>query len=107
MPLYDYRCRDCGHEFEIQQSLSEDTLTVCPECNGDLRKVFSPVGIAFKGSGFYKNDSRGGSSSKSSSSSSTSSTSSTSDSTSTSTGSSDASSSSESKAPAASTTSSD
>lgn len=77
MPLYDYRCRDCGHEFEIQQALSDDTLTVCPECGGDLRKVFSPVGIAFKGSGFYKNDSRGGSS-KSSSSSSSGSTSSTS-----------------------------
>ena len=57
MPVYEYRCRDCGHEFEIQQSMSDDTLTVCPSCGGDLRKVFSPVGIAFKGSGFYKNDS--------------------------------------------------
>ena len=57
MPVYEYRCRDCGHEFEIQQSMSDDTLTVCPSCSGDLRKVFSPVGIAFKGSGFYKNDS--------------------------------------------------
>ena len=61
MPLYDYRCRDCGHEFEIQQSISDDALTECPECAGDLRKVFSPVGISFKGSGFYKNDSRGSS----------------------------------------------
>ena len=79
MPLYDYRCRECGHEFEIQQSISEDALTECPECSGALKKVFSPVGIAFKGSGFYKNDSRsssgsssGGSGSGSSGSSSTS-----------------------------------
>ena len=64
MPTYEYRCRDCGHEFEIQQSMSDDPLTECPSCGGDLRKVFSPVGIAFKGSGFYKNDS--GSRSKSS-----------------------------------------
>ncbi|MGI9579288.1 MAG: FmdB family zinc ribbon protein [Microthrixaceae bacterium] len=64
MPLYDYRCRECGHEFEIQQSISEDALTECPECSGDLRKVFSPVGISFKGSGFYKNDSRGSSGNK-------------------------------------------
>ena len=67
MPVYEYRCRDCGHEFEIQQSMSDDALTECPSCGGDLRKVFSPVGIAFKGSGYYKNDS--GSRSKSSSSS--------------------------------------
>lgn len=65
MPVYEYRCRDCGHEFEIQQSMSDDALTVCPSCGGDLRKVFSPVGIAFKGSGFYKNDSGSRSSSKS------------------------------------------
>lgn len=58
MPLYDYRCKDCGHEFEIQQSVTEDSLTECPQCKGDLRKVFSPIGISFKGSGFYKNDSR-------------------------------------------------
>ena len=58
MPLYEYRCRDCGHEFEIQQSMSDDALTVCPSCGGDLRKVFSPVGIAFKGSGFYATASR-------------------------------------------------
>ena len=73
MPTYDYRCKDCGHEFEIHQSFSEDALTVCPNCQGDLRKVFNPVGISFKGTGFYKNDSR--SSSSSSSTSSTSSTS--------------------------------
>jgi len=68
MPTYDYRCKDCGHEFEIHQSFSEDALTVCPTCQGALRKVFSAVGISFKGSGFYKTDSRSGGSSKSSSS---------------------------------------
>jgi putative FmdB family regulatory protein len=73
MPLYEYRCRSCNHQFEIQQSFSDDALTVCPECQGDLRTVFNPVGISFKGTGFYKNDSR--SSSSSSSTSSTSSTS--------------------------------
>ncbi len=61
MPLYEYRCRSCGHEFEIQQSIVDDALTDCPECAGELRKVFHPVGIAFKGSGFYKNDARSGS----------------------------------------------
>lgn len=66
MPVYEYRCRACGHQFEIQQSFSDEPLTECPECGGDLRKVFTPVGITFKGSGFYKTDSRsssGGSSS--------------------------------------------
>ena len=47
MPTYDYRCKDCGHEFEIQQSFSDDALTECPQCGGSLRKVFSAVGIAF------------------------------------------------------------
>lgn len=107
MPLYDYRCRDCGHEFEIQQSLSDDTLTVCPQCDGDLRKVFSPVGIAFKGSGFYKNDSRSGSSSKSSSSASSTSSSTSDSGSATSSTSSDSTSSSDSKAPAAASTSTD
>lgn len=64
MPVYEYRCRACGHEFEIQQAMSDDPLTVCPECGGELRKVFSPVGIAFKGSGFYKTDSGSRSGSK-------------------------------------------
>ncbi len=68
MPLYEYRCKNCGHEFEIQQSMSEDSLTVCPNCGEpQLRKVFQPVGITFKGTGFYKNDSRSSSSSTSSS----------------------------------------
>ena len=65
MPVYEYRCRTCDHQFEIQQSFSDDALTVCPECEGELRKVFAPVGITFKGSGFYKTDSRSGSSSSS------------------------------------------
>lgn len=69
MPTYDYRCRDCDHEMEVQQSFSDEPLTVCPQCGGNLRKVFSAVGITFKGSGFYKTDSRGSSSSSSSSSS--------------------------------------
>jgi putative FmdB family regulatory protein len=69
MPVYEYRCRTCEHQFEIQQSITDDNLTECPECGGDLRKVFAPVGIAFKGSGFYKNDARSGSSSKSTSTS--------------------------------------
>ncbi len=62
MPMYDYRCRDCDHEFEIHQAFSDDPLTECPKCSGTLRKVFSPVGISFKGSGFYKTDSQGTSS---------------------------------------------
>lgn len=66
MPVYEYRCRNCDHQFEIQQSFTDDALTVCPECEGDLRKVFAPVGITFKGSGFYKTDSRSGSGSSSS-----------------------------------------
>ncbi|MEZ5320970.1 MAG: zinc ribbon domain-containing protein [Microthrixaceae bacterium] len=67
MPTYDYRCKDCDHEFEIHQSFDEDTLTVCPSCGGSLRKVFGNVGISFKGSGFYKTDSRSKGSSKSAS----------------------------------------
>ncbi len=69
MPTYDYKCRECDHAFEIQQSFTDDALTECPECGGPLRKVFGAVGISFKGSGFYKTDSRSGSSSRSSSSS--------------------------------------
>lgn len=58
MPKYQYRCSDCGVDLEIQQKFTDDSLTVCPECEGDLRKVFSAVGVVFKGSGFYKTDSR-------------------------------------------------
>lgn len=61
MPVYAYACKDCGHAFDIRQSFSEDALTVCPECDGGLRKKFSTVGVVFKGSGFYRNDSRSGS----------------------------------------------
>ncbi len=62
MPTYEYACTNCGHQFEIVQSFSDDPLRTCPECQGALRKVFGSVGIVFKGSGFYKTDSRGGSS---------------------------------------------
>jgi len=58
MPTYEYRCKDCGEELEVVQSFTDDPLTACPACSGVLRKVFGNVGIAFKGSGFYKNDSR-------------------------------------------------
>ena len=59
MPTYQYSCTECGHAFEQFQSFSEDSLTVCPECNGRLRKLFNAVGVVFKGSGFYRTDSRG------------------------------------------------
>ena len=58
MPTYQYACTECGHSFEQFQSFSEDALTVCPECNGRLRKLFNAVGVVFKGSGFYRTDSR-------------------------------------------------
>ena len=58
MPTYQYACRECGHAFEQVQSFSDDALTVCPECEGRLRKVFNAVGVVFKGSGFYRTDSR-------------------------------------------------
>lgn len=58
MPTYAYACRDCDHAFDIQQSFSDDSLSVCPACSGSLRKKFNSVGVVFKGSGFYRNDSR-------------------------------------------------
>ena len=58
MPTYAYACTECDHRFEAVQSFSDDSLTVCPECEGRLRKVFNAVGIVFKGSGFYATDSR-------------------------------------------------
>ncbi len=58
MPTYAYACKDCGHAFDIQQSFSDDSLTVCPSCRGALRKKFNSVGVVFKGSGFYRTDSR-------------------------------------------------
>ena len=60
MPTYSYRCRDCDVAFEIQQSFDEDSLTDCPQCGGGLRKLFNTVGVVFKGSGFYRTDSRAG-----------------------------------------------
>ena len=58
MPTYQYSCTECGHFFEVFQSFSEDSLSECPECGGRLRKVFNAVGVVFKGSGFYRTDSR-------------------------------------------------
>ena len=62
MPTYAYRCADCGHEFDAFQKFSDDPLTECPNCGGTIRRVFQPVGVVFKGSGWYINDSRGKSS---------------------------------------------
>ncbi len=58
MPTYAYRCTACSHEFEIFQKFTDQPLTACPECGSAIRKVFQPVGIVFKGSGWYINDSR-------------------------------------------------
>ncbi|MGA8994708.1 MAG: FmdB family zinc ribbon protein [Nocardioidaceae bacterium] len=58
MPTYQYACTECNHAFEQFQGFHEDALTVCPQCEGRLRKVFNAVGVVFKGSGFYRNDSR-------------------------------------------------
>ncbi|WP_344023204.1 FmdB family zinc ribbon protein [Streptomyces luteireticuli] len=65
MPTYQYQCTECGEGLEAVQKFTDDALTVCPSCDGRLKKVFSAVGIVFKGSGFYRNDSRGTSSSSS------------------------------------------
>jgi putative FmdB family regulatory protein len=62
VPTYQYACTDCGDRSEVVQRFTDDPLTVCAACGGKLRKVFSPVGIVFKGSGFYRTDSRNGSS---------------------------------------------
>ena len=70
MPTYEYACKSCGEHLEVVQSFKDEPLTECPSCGGDLRKVFAPIGIAFKGSGFYKTDSRPAPKEKSSSSSS-------------------------------------
>src|SRR3954451_17922944 len=63
MPTYAYACTSCDHRFEAVQSFSDDSLTTCPQCEGRLRKVFSAVGVVFKGSGFYRTDSRSNASS--------------------------------------------
>ncbi|WP_110343338.1 FmdB family zinc ribbon protein [Prauserella flavalba] len=58
MPTYQYACKECGHQFEVVQSFSDASLSECPKCDGALRKLFGSVGVIFKGSGFYRNDSR-------------------------------------------------
>ncbi|WNG86556.1 FmdB family zinc ribbon protein [Mycobacterium sp. ITM-2016-00317] len=77
MPTYSYACTDCHNKFDVVQAFTDDSLTECPQCHGRLRKVFGKVGVVFKGSGFYRTDSResgkssgGGSSSNGASSSS-------------------------------------
>ncbi|AOP45400.1 FmdB family zinc ribbon protein [Streptomyces lydicus] len=103
MPTYQYQCTECGEGLEAVQKFTDDALTECPACQGRLKKVFSAVGIVFKGSGFYRNDSRGSSSSSSPAKSSTTSGGSSS---SDSAGSSSSSSDTKSSAPAASSSSS-
>ena len=58
MPTYSYACTECGNRFDAVQAFSDDALTTCPECSGRLRKLFNSVGVVFKGSGFYRTDSR-------------------------------------------------
>ena len=58
MPTYSYACTECGHTLDAVQAFTEDALTTCPQCSGRLRKLFNSVGVVFKGSGFYRNDSR-------------------------------------------------
>jgi len=60
MPTYEYRCKDCSHEFEAVQSFTDEPISVCPTCGGTVKKRFGNVGISFKGSGFYKTDTRTG-----------------------------------------------
>ena len=70
MPTYQYACTACGHQLEAVQTFADDPLTECPACEGRLRKLFSGIGVVFKGSGFYRTDSRAGATSSASSSSS-------------------------------------
>jgi len=58
MPTYEYACTSCGDHLEVVQSFKDEPLTTCPKCSGSLRKVYNPIGVVFKGSGFYKTDSR-------------------------------------------------
>ncbi len=64
MPLYEYQCQECGLRFERRQSFSADPISICPECEGNVRRLIQPVGIIFKGSGFYVTDNRGKSSTR-------------------------------------------
>lgn len=59
MPIYGYRCSNCGHQFEIQQRMSDEPLKACPKCQGKLTKILYPTGVIFKGSGFYTTDYKG------------------------------------------------
>ncbi|PWN02070.1 FmdB family transcriptional regulator [Nocardioides silvaticus] len=93
MPTYQYACTECDHAFEQFQSFSDEALTVCPECSGKLRKLFNAVGVVFKGSGFYRTDSRSSGSSSETSTSTPAASTSSSDSSSSSSSSSDSSSS--------------
>src|SRR5690606_23904310 len=68
VPTYQYACKQCGHQFEVVQSFSDDSLTECPECQGVLRKLYGAVGVIFQASGFYRTDSRSWSNGSSSSS---------------------------------------
>jgi putative FmdB family regulatory protein len=67
VPTYQYQCTECGENLEVVQKFTDDALTICPNCQGSLRKIYSAVGIVFKGSGFYRTDSRSAPSSSSSS----------------------------------------
>lgn len=58
MPTYAYACKSCGHRFDAVQSFADPTLTVCPECSGELRKEYGSIGVTFNGAGFYRTDSR-------------------------------------------------
>lgn len=71
MPTYSYACAACAHRYDVVQSIHDDSLTVCPECGGELRRVISAAGVSFKGSGFYRTDSRSSKSSSLAGSSST------------------------------------
>jgi putative FmdB family regulatory protein len=61
MPLYAYKCKNCEYEFDVRQRFSDEPLTICPRCEGEVRRVITPVGVVFKGSGFYVTDNRNGS----------------------------------------------
>lgn len=66
MPIYGYRCRSCGHELEVLQKMSDPPLKTCPKCSGELAKIPYPVGVIYKGSGYYTTDYKGGKASSSS-----------------------------------------
>ncbi|MGE0218084.1 FmdB family zinc ribbon protein [Mycolicibacterium sp.] len=99
MPTYSYACTECGNKFDVVQAFTDDSMTECPQCSGRLRKLFGKVGVVFKGSGFYRTDSR--EASKNTGKSSSSSSSSSSDSSSSSSSSDSSSSTSTASAPAA------